>query len=341
MKKLLVLIVFFAACKPRTTGVPTIGFADAFEDNTIGQAKQGFLDALKDSGFSSAGHSLNVIYRNAQGNPIALTQIIKYFSSEHVDLIATCPSLATITAIQNTKGIPIFMMVSPTPSLMKVSDTSNLFGVGENQDYIDTSFALIGTLVHPHSGALSVGMIYNQSEPQSVSALQRLLGLASRLGVRLVYLPVNSSADVQLVTGSILHQHVDAFFANPDNTVFSSFETIVKSCNQAGVPIFTSEAGLVARGAVAAYGADIYQWGYQSGAQAAHYLRNRDAAVSDEAAGSASVSTPAGAAASTAAAVTSLDALHWELVKVRKRVYNPSAASRFGLVLPSNFQSLH
>ena len=348
MKKLLVLFVFFvacvffAACKPRIAGVPTIGFADAFEDNTIGQAKQGFLDALRDSGFSSAAHTLNVIYRNAQGNPIALTQIIKYYSSENVDLIATCPSLATITAIQNTKGIPIFMMVSPTPTLMKVTDTSDLFGVGENQDYIDTSFTLIGTVVHPHSGPLSVGMIYNQSEPQSVAALQRIRDLASRLGVHLVYLPVNSSADVQLVTGSILNQHVDAFFANPDNTVFSSFETIVKSCNQAGVPVFTSEAGLVARGAVAAYGADIYQWGYQSGAQAAHYLHVRDEAVSGEAAGGASVSTPAGAAAATAsAAIGSPDAVHWALVKVRKRVYNPSAASRFGLVLPSNFQPLH
>ena len=72
---------------------------------------------------------------------------------------------------------------------------------------------------------------------------------------------------------SLLCKNIDAFFANPDNTVFASFETILKSCNQANVPIFTSEAGLVQRGAVAAFGADIYQWGYQAGEQAAQFLK--------------------------------------------------------------------
>ena len=65
-----------------------------------------------------------------------------------------------------------------------------------------------------------------------------------------------------------LKKHIDAFFANPDNTVFGSFETIRKACDDANVPVFTSEAGLVSRGAIAAYGADIYQWGYQAGEQA-------------------------------------------------------------------------
>ena len=36
-----------------------------------------------------------------------------------------------------------------------------------------------------------------------------------------------------------------------------------------------SEEGLVKRGALAAFGADMYQWGYQSGAQAAQYLKTK------------------------------------------------------------------
>ncbi|HXP49017.1 MAG TPA: ABC transporter substrate binding protein, partial [Bacteroidia bacterium] len=110
---------------------------------------------------------------------------------------------------------------------------------------------------------------------------------------------------------ALLAKHIDAFFANPDNTVFSSFETILKACNDAKVPVFTSEAGLVSRGAVAAYGADIYQWGYQAGEQASQFLKNK-----------------------------STTGLRWEMVKLRKRVYNADAAKRFNITIPANFEAV-
>ena len=308
------IIICIAGCNQRNSNIPVVGFADAFQDNTIEQAKTGFIDALQKNGFDEKKGTVKIIYRNAQGNIPTLTQIIKYFISQDVSLIATNPSLSTITAVQNTKDIPIFMMVAPTPALMKVNDANgnppkNLFGVGETLDYIDTSFLLIPKLIKPKSGTLTVGMIFNQSEPQSVESMERIRKLAAGNNINLITLPVNSSADVQLVTASLLSKNIDVFFANPDNIVFESFETIVQSCNQKNIPIFTSEAGLVERGALVAYGADIYQWGYQAGEEAAQYLKTK-----------------------------STDGLHWEMVLVRKKVYNPAAAKKFGLTIPSNFQ---
>src|SRR5665213_18397 len=317
MKKWLLvsgLALSMACNNQQNSQVPVIGFADAFQDNTIEQAKTGFMDALHKDGFDEKKGTIKLIYRNAQGNIPTLTQIVKYFVSQPVTLIATNPSLSSITAVQNTKDIPIFMMVSPTPALMKVNDASgqpprNLFGVGETLDYIDTSFLLIPKVVKPKSGRLAVGMIYNQSEPQSVESMDRIRKLAAANNISLTALPVNSTADVQLVTASLLSKNIDVFFANPDNTIFESFETIVKSCNEKNVPIFTSEAGLVQRGAVAAYGADIYQWGYQAGEQAAQYLKTK-----------------------------STSGLHWEIVTVRKRVYNPAVAKKYNISIPSTFQ---
>ncbi|MBK8969214.1 MAG: ABC transporter substrate-binding protein [Saprospiraceae bacterium] len=314
---LLVLILAHISCtNTKNTQAPTVGFVDAFEDSTIAQAKTGFLDALKASGFSEGAKTLNLVYRNAQGNIPTLTQIVQYFISQEVTLMATCPTLSTVTALQNTKKIPIFMMVAPTPAIMGVQDAAgnppaNLFGVADDLAYIDTSFAIITNLVKPKGSQLRVGMIYNQAEPQSVDAFERLEALAKTYDVALIALPVNATADAQLVTAALLNENIDAFFANPDNTVFGAFETILKSCNEARVPVFTSEAGLVARGAVAAYGADIYQWGYQAGKQAAQFLKTG-----------------------------STDGLQWEMVELRKRVYNPEAAERFGIEVPGNFQTL-
>ena len=312
-----VMLVSLSACtNNQQEGVPTVGFVDAFEDSTIEQAKIGFLAALKEGGFSEEEQTMNLIYRNAQGDIPTLTQIIRYMITQEVDFIATSPSLSTIAAIQNTKEIPVFMMVSPTPALMQVEDAqgnspANLFGVAENLAYIDTSFSLIPRLVKPKGAQLRVGLLYNQSEPQSVDAYDRLQGLAGSLGIELVARPVNTTADVQLVAGALLNEGIDAFFANPDNTVFGSFETIMKACNEGGVPVFTSEAGLVARGAVAAYGADLYQWGYQAGQQAVKFLKNE-----------------------------STEGLEWEMVKVRKRVYNPQSAERFGIEVPKGYEAM-
>jgi putative ABC transport system substrate-binding protein len=315
-KYFLVGLICLAACKHKPSSVPVVGFADAFQDNTIEQAKIGFIDALKKNGLDEKAGTIKIIYRNAQGNIPALTQIINYFISEKVNLIAANASLTAITAVQKTKAIPVFMMVAPTPSLMNVLDSkgappANLFGVADNLDYIDTSFLLIPKILKPRSGKLTVGMIFNQSEPQSVEAINRIAELARKNDITLVSLPVNSSADVQLVTSALLNKKIDAFFANPDNVVFSSFESIDKLCKQAKIPIFTSEAGLVSRGALVAYGADIYQWGYQAGEQAAQYVKSKDTT-----------------------------GIHWELVKVRKRVFNPAVAKYYDLAIPSSFEPI-
>src|SRR5665213_1840854 len=314
---IILICMFFVSCGQETKrSRPVIGFVDAFEDASIAPARTGFVDALKKNGFSEDQKNIKIEYRNAQGSIPTLTQIVNYFVSEKVDLMATCTTLSTITAAQKTKTIPIFMMVSPTVKLMGLQEADdknqyNLFGAVEDLNYIDTSFTNIPKLLKPKAGKLVVGMIYNQSEPQSVDVEQRIESLAGKLNITLIALPLNSSADAQLVTESLLRRNIDAFFANPDNTVFSAFETILKSCDQHNVPIFTSEAGLVKRGAVAAFGADIYQWGYQAGEQAAQFLKTHSTA-----------------------------GLKPEMVKVRRRVYNPAAAKKYHINIPSNFEAV-
>jgi putative ABC transport system substrate-binding protein len=67
----------------------------------------------------------------------------------------------------------------------------------------------------------------------------------------------------------------------------------------------------VQRGAVAAFGADIYQWGCQTGVQAAKFLKTGKT-----------------------------DGLQLEMVKVRKRVYNADAAKKYNLSIPANFEAI-
>lgn len=307
----------FQSCQSgkREGNVPIVGFIEAFEDATIAQARMGFMDALASAGYREEAGTLRVIYRNAQGDAGTLSQIVNYLGSRPISLIGTSTTLATLAAAQRIHDTPIFQSVTAMPEIVGlVADGGlpppNLFGTGETLHYIDTAFAIISQQVKPKGARLRVGMIYNQAEPQSVEAYERLAVLADSLGAELVAQPLQASAEAQLVVRSLLQRDIDAFFANPDNTVFAAFETIVRNCDERGVPIFTSEAGLVARGAVAAFGADIYQWGYQSGEQAARYLETG-----------------------------STEDMRVEMLKIRKRVYNPDRAAQFGLDFDTSFEA--
>ena len=309
------LLIIFAGCFSRQDkSVPVIGFLDFMQDETLAQAKNGFMDALEEEGFSEKNKTIDIIYRNAQGDQPSLVQACDYLISKNVVLIATNPTLSTITAVQKTKDIPIFMMVSPRPDLAGLTDKNgnapqNLFGTYETLSYIDTSLLLIKT-VFP--SAKKIGTIFNQSEPQSVDALNEIKSACNKTGFELLSYPVNSSNETQLIVQALLDKKIDAFFALPDNVVFTSMEVIVSSCDAAHVPVFTSEEGLVKRGALAAYGADMYKWGYQSGRQAVVYLKQK-----------------------------STEGLQPEIVEARRKVYNASKAVEYHVKFDGTYTGIH
>jgi putative ABC transport system substrate-binding protein len=290
--------------------IPLIGFIDYVEDATLAQAKQGFFDALKESGFSEDSNTISILYRNAQGDQPTLLQAADYVIAQQPALIATNTTLATIITVQRNRDVSVFMMVAPRPDIAGLTDKAgnnppNLFGVYETLEYIDTSVTLIRQLF---PGAKKAGTIYSQSESQSVDALNRLKAGCEKAGIVLEAIPVSNSSETQLITQSLLAKDIDVFFALPDNVIFSSFETIVKACNDKNIPVLTSEAGLVSRGALASFGADMYQWGYQSGIQAVKLLKSG-----------------------------STEGIQPEMVRVRKKVMSKSVAEKFMITPDSSY----
>ena len=311
---LIPIVTLFFSCqsKPENSQnkIPVIGFLDFIQDPTIELAKQGFFDALRIQGYSEADSTIEVVYANAQGDIPTLTQSCDFILSKNPDLIGTNVTLSTITAVKRTQSVPVFMMVSPRPDIagltgMNGKAPENLFGIYETLDYIDSAVVIIKELL---PDAKRVGTVFNQSEPQSKDAFDAVSRKCKELGLEVVSLPVNNSSETQLVTQALLSKKIDVFFALPDNVIFASFETIANACNAAGVPIFTSEAGLVTRGALASFGADFYYWGYQSGTQAAKFLASEKKIIPKP-----------------------------EIVALRKKIYNEEAAKRFGITPDSTF----
>ncbi len=289
---------------------PKIGYVLMVRDATLEEARRGFFDALRDSGYE-AGKTLDVIDQNAEGDVANLNQILDYCLAQKVVLIATNPTVATIAAVSKTQTVPVCMMVSPRPDLAGLSKSpddapKNLFGVYETLNYIDTSVTLIKELFPK---AKRIGTIFNTSEPNSVNAMGRLRSMCKLLGYELLEVGITNSNESQQAAQTLLSRQIDVFFALPDNIIFSSFETIKQTLDTKRVPIVTSEIGLVKRGALVAYGADIYEWGRQAGRVAVKILRGESVLKPEE-------------------------------VQIRKRVCNAQALQLAGLSVPSGFEAL-
>jgi putative ABC transport system substrate-binding protein len=304
------ILLLLLSCR-EPSQIPAIGFLDIAEDETLAKARTGFFDALKAGGYSEEQGTLHIYHANAQGDIAMLTQSCDYLLSKKIDLLATNATLPTITAVQRSQSMPVCMMVSPRPDLAGLTTKQgiapkNLFGVYETLDYIDTAVSII-KLFFPE--AKTIGTIYNSSEPQSRNALAELQKAATMYKLNVISLPVSNSSETQLVTKSLLAKSPDVFFALPDNVIFASFETVAQSCSIEKVPIFTSEAGLVSRGALASFGADFYLWGKQAGEEALQYLKNKNAPLPVS-----------------------------KIVKARKYVFNSNVALKFNILKPENFQ---
>lgn len=306
-------ILLWSSCAEKNPDIKVIGFLDAVEDATLALARDGFVDALETEGWSVENGNLEIIFRNAQGDMSTLVQSLQLFVTRQVDLIAANSTLSTISAVQRSNGIPVCMMVAPEPEQAGLTNADGghpdyLFGVYETLTYIDSSLALILEWL-PETKR--IGLIYNQAETQSLNALNRIREKGAELGLEILALPVTNSSETQLVAQSLAGRNIDVFFALPDNIIFSSFEVIRRVCNERNIPIFTSEAGLVSRGAVAAYGADFYQWGFQAGLQAAKFLNSEKAEIPPI-----------------------------EQVVLRRKVYNPEVAAQFNLIPGADFEPL-
>lgn len=221
MKNLHLIIVaiccFVSSCDNTSKNIPSIGFLDIAEDATLAKARTGFLDALAKNGFSEKDKTLKVYFSNAQGEIAVLNQACDYLISKNVKLIAANSTLSTIAAVQHTKNIAVCMMVAPRPDLAGLTDAQgnypkNLFGVFETLAYIDSSVALIKRFF---PDAMTVGTIYNSSEPQSRDALEELQKAATAAGMKIIAMPVTNSSETQLVTQSLIAKSPMYFLHSP------------------------------------------------------------------------------------------------------------------------------
>jgi putative ABC transport system substrate-binding protein len=92
------------------------------------------------------------------------------------------------------------------------------------------------------------------------------------LKVELAEVTISNSQET-LPAAQFLAGKVQIICITYDHVALSSFDDIVKVCNEKKVPLFGGDLKCVTKGAMAAYGWDYFQIGYSAGRKAARILK--------------------------------------------------------------------
>lgn len=259
---------------------------------------QGIEDGANEK-FSSLGISKKIIFTRQDANfqvAQATQQTRQAMLNNPSALVALgTPSIKVAFGVKN-QDVPLFFAATSDPKSLglAVSNVSNdwkkeggiksepnVFGMITDFDYLRMA-KLVEKTVELSKGysesknCVKVGYPLNESESNSVLALEKLNENVAKEKICFVKAPVTSPTEVPLATRSLLSQNVSIIQIGPDNTVAGGIGSILSIIEEKGIPILASERESVRKGALFAYGADFYQLGKDLGGKIANKLTNNE-----------------------------------------------------------------
>ncbi|MBZ2197106.1 ABC transporter substrate-binding protein [Occultella gossypii] len=243
----------------------SIGITQIVSHPSLDAARDGFKQALAD-----AGLDVEFDEQNAQGDQATATSIATTFANGDHDLILAIATPTAQATAQAITDVPILITAVTDPLEAGLVDSweapgGNLTGTSD----LNPVEEQLGLLADLAPDAQTLGIVYSSGEVNSEIQVELAREAAAGLGLEVEVATVTNSGEVQQAADSL---DVDAFYVPTDNTVVSALESILQVAESRSIPVIAAEGDSVERGAVATYGLDYTQLGYQTGEMAVQIL---------------------------------------------------------------------
>jgi putative ABC transport system substrate-binding protein len=282
LRSISILLVFvsptvsFAQGKIPKKIIPNIGVTQTASYPDFDADAKGFEKALAEAGFKEGTH---VTYdrQNAQGDVNRTQAIAEKFMNSDVDLIHSIGTPSSRAVIKIIKDVPIvFSSVTepvyagliPKKRPLGTITGTNVTGVSDRWP-VALQFEMYTQFIPK---AKKWGTIYNAGDPRSLIYIKEMRQAARKLKVELIEVNI-SQDDETLPAAQFLVGKVQTIYISYDHIALSSFEPIVRVCNQNKIPLFGGDLKCVTLGAIAAYGWDYFQIGHSAGKKAVRILK--------------------------------------------------------------------
>ena len=241
-----------------------IGISQFITHQSLDATREGFVDELAKQGYVE-GKNIEIDLQNAQGEQRNLKTISQQLaeSSDVVLAIAT-PSAQSLANTTHTTPV-IFSAVTDPVSAKLVESREhpggNVTGTSDqSSDAISTQINLIKKVLPK---AKTIGILYTQSEPNSVVQKDEAKRLLEEKGFSVVEKTILDSNNVKAAAESLMTE-VDMVFVPTDNIISSTMETVKQVSIKHKVPVFGGSTEMVAVGGLYNYGTNYEELGRQT-----------------------------------------------------------------------------
>ena len=241
-----------------------IGISQFITHQSLDATREGFVDELAKQGYNE-GKNIEIDLQNAQGEQRNLKTISQQLaeSSDVVLAIAT-PSAQSLANTTQTTPV-IFSAVTDPVSAKWVESREhpggNVTGTSaQSSDAISTQINLIKKVLPK---AKTIGILYTQSEPNSVVQKDEAKRLLEEKGFTVVEKTILDSNNVKAAAESLMSE-VDMVFVPTDNIISSTMETVKQVSIKHKVPVFGGSTEMVAVGGLYNYGTNYEELGRQT-----------------------------------------------------------------------------
>jgi putative ABC transport system substrate-binding protein len=241
-----------------------IGYTQIVDHPALNATRNGFLDGLKAAGFVEGGN-LVFEYQNAQGDVGNARNIADKFLADKVDLMAPCTTPSAQAAVRVARGtaVPVVFGCVTNPveaGIVAALDQPSGGNVTGTYGFPPVA-RMFDVIRQVRPDASRIGTIYNAGESNSATFARLAKAEAEHRGLTWVEIAISGSAEVKTAVESLVGR-VDVLLMGQDNTVASAFDAIVKTARDNRLPLFSFDATAVEHGAIASFGQNQYQTGY-------------------------------------------------------------------------------
>lgn len=260
------------SAKPDASKQVKVGITQIVEHPALDSIRKGIIDQLAAEGYKD-GEKMKLEYVNAQNDMNNVATIAQQMVSDKKDIIIPITTPSAQAVANQAKDIPVVFSAVTDPVAAKIvpaldKPKANVTGTSDASP-MDKQVELVASFVPKLK---NLGVIYNTGEVNASVQVDMIEKAAQAKGIKVVRAGITNSNEVKPGAESLAGK-VDAILIPVDNTVVSSFESLLKAANAAKIPVFASDSDTVKRGAVATYGIDYYKLGKQTGVMAARVLR--------------------------------------------------------------------
>lgn len=234
--------------------------------------KDGIIEQMKANGYENATFD----YKDAQGDPSALSTIINAMDDGSYDAIFTIGTACTQTLVNLSSDTPCFFCAVSAPVQAQVitdmntpdknaTGTSNAIPVG---DIIEMGYKITPNVT-------KWGFVYSTSQVNAVDTVESAQAYLDSKGIKYESTTVETSADVKSAAETLISKGCDVIFVPNDAIVQNGVQSLSQVCEEAKIPTYCSSATTVNSGCLATLAIDDKGIGAKTADKCIEYMNGK------------------------------------------------------------------